>query len=130
MKNTSFNRTKIVATIGPATSSYEMLKAIIDEGVDVCRLNFSHGSYDDHRQVVENIRKVNADTQSFTSILLDLQGPKLRVGEMANGKIELVTGSTITVTTVEAISTADRVYVKFPGLAQDVMPGERILLDD
>ncbi len=130
MKTNPFNRTKIVATIGPATSSYEMLKAIIGEGVDVCRLNFSHGTYDDHRKVVENIRKVNEDTQSFTSILLDLQGPKLRVGEMENGKIELVTGSTITVTTQEAISTADRVYVKFPGLARDVMPGERILLDD
>lgn len=130
MKTNTFNRTKIVATIGPATSSYEMLKAIIEEGVDVCRLNFSHGSYDDHRKVVENIRKVNEDTQSFTSILLDLQGPKLRVGEMENGKIELVTGSTITVTTQETVSTANKVYVKFPGLAKDVLPGERILLDD
>lgn len=130
MRNTNYNRTKIVATIGPATSSYEMLKAIIDEGVDVCRLNFSHGSYDDHRQVVENIRKVNEDTQSFTAILLDLQGPKLRVGEMENGKIELITGSTITVTTTEMVSTAQKVYVKFPTLAQDVLPGERILLDD
>jgi pyruvate kinase len=130
MKKNNFNRTKIVATIGPATSSYEMLKAIIEEGVDVCRLNFSHGSYDDHRAVVENIRKVNEDTQSFTSILLDLQGPKLRVGEMENGKIELITGSTIIVTTTEMISTADKVYVKFPTLAKDVLPGERILLDD
>lgn len=130
MKTTNFNRTKIVATIGPATSSYEMLKAIIEEGVDVCRLNFSHGSYDDHRKVVENIRKVNEDTGSFTSILLDLQGPKLRVGEMENGKIELVTESQITVTTNEMISTAEKLYVKFPTLAQDVLPGERILLDD
>jgi pyruvate kinase len=130
MKLKTFNRTKIVATIGPATSSYEMLKAIISEGVDVCRLNFSHGSYDDHRLVVDNIRKVNADTQSFTSILLDLQGPKLRVGEMENGKIELITGSTIIVTTVEMVSTAEKVYVKFPTLAHDILPGERILLDD
>jgi pyruvate kinase len=130
MKTSTFNRTKIVATIGPATASYEALKAIINEGVDVCRLNFSHGSYDDHRQVVENIRKVNEDTQSFTSILLDLQGPKLRVGEMENGRIELVTGSVITVTTTEMISTVDKVYVKFPGLAKEVLPGERILLDD
>jgi pyruvate kinase len=130
MKTNSFNRTKIVATIGPATSSYEMLKAIIEEGVDVCRLNFSHGSYDDHRKVVENIRRVNEDTQSFVSILLDLQGPKLRVGEMENGKVELITGSTITVTTVEMISTANKVYVKFPHLAKDIQPGERILLDD
>jgi pyruvate kinase len=130
MKTQTFNRTKIVATIGPATSSYEMLKAIIEEGVDVCRLNFSHGSYDDHRKVVENIRKVNEDIQSFTSILLDLQGPKLRVGEMENGRIELVTGSNIVVTTTEMVSTADKVYVKFPTLAKDVLPGERILLDD
>jgi len=130
MKNHNFNRTKIVATIGPATSSYEMLKAIIDEGVDVCRLNFSHGVYADHKAVVENIRKVNADTGSFTAILLDLQGPKLRVGEMQNGKIELKTGSTITVTTTEKISTSDLLYVKFPTLANDVLPGERILLDD
>jgi pyruvate kinase len=130
MKTDGFNRTKIVATIGPATSSYEMLKAIIDEGVDVCRLNFSHGTYDDHRKVVENIRKVNEDTQSFVSILLDLQGPKLRVGEMENGKVELITGSIITVTTTEMISTANKVYVKFPNLAKDIKPGERILLDD
>lgn len=130
MKNIHFNRTKIIATIGPATSSYEMLKAIIEEGVDVCRLNFSHGSFEDHRMVVENIRKVNADLNCFTSILLDLQGPKLRVGEMENGKIELPTGATIIVTTTEMVSTAEKVYVKFPTLAHDVLPGERILLDD
>jgi pyruvate kinase len=126
----NFNRTKIVATIGPATASYEMLKALVEEGVDVCRLNFSHGSYDDHKAVINNIRKVNEDMNAYTSILLDLQGPKLRVGEMENGKIELVTGNKITVTTEETISTAERLYVKFPTLAKDVLPGERILLDD
>lgn len=130
MKTLNFNRTKIVATIGPATASYEMLRAIIEEGVDVCRLNFSHGSYDDHRQVIENIRKVNADTNSFVSILLDLQGPKLRVGEMKDGKIELVTGSVITVTTTPMIGTSEKLSVKFEGLAKDVKPGEHILLDD
>ena len=130
MMNNNFNRTKIVATIGPATSSYEMLRAIIEEGVDVCRLNFSHGSYEDHQKVIDNIRKVNHDLKSFVAILLDLQGPKLRVGEMENGKIELITGSTITVTTKEMISTSERVYVKFPHLAKDVKKGERILLDD
>lgn len=130
MRNNKFNRTKIVATIGPATSSYENLRAIIEEGVDVCRLNFSHGTYDDHKKVLENIRKVNKDLGSFVSILLDLQGPKLRVGEMQNGKVELITGSTITVTTTEMFSTSERVFVKFPHLAKDVKPGERILLDD
>ena len=130
MRNNIFNRTKILATIGPATASYEMLKAIIEEGVDVCRLNFSHGSYDDHKKVIDHIRKLNEDLNSFVSILLDLQGPKLRVGDMENGKVELKTGSVITVTTTEMISNAERVYVKFPNLAKDVKRGERILLDD
>ena len=130
MKTINFNRTKIVATIGPATASYDMLKSIIEEGVDVCRLNFSHGSYDDHRKVVQNIRQVNADTNSFVSLLLDLQGPKLRVGEMENGKIELITGTIITVTTVPVIGNSERISVKFEGLAKDVKPGELILLDD
>jgi pyruvate kinase len=126
----TFNRTKIVATIGPATSDKEMLRTIIREGVDVCRLNFSHGSYDDHRQVIERIRAINEEENSFVSILLDLQGPKLRVGEVENGKVELITGSTITVTTREQLSTATCVYVKFPTLPADIKPGEYILLDD
>ena len=130
MRNNNFNRTKIVATIGPATSSYEMLKAIVEEGVDVCRLNFSHGSYGDHKQVIENIRKLNEDTNSYVSILLDLQGPKLRVGDMENGKVELISGSIITVTTTEIISTAKKIFVKFPHLPKDIKKGERILLDD
>ena len=67
MKHTTFNRTKIVATIGPATASYEMLKAIVEEGVDVCRLNFSHGTYDDHKKVIDNIKQVNHDLQKHVA---------------------------------------------------------------
>ena len=130
MKTLNFNRTKIVATIGPATSSYEMLKAIVEEGVDVCRLNFSHGSYEDHKKVIDNIRQVNADLQTHVSLLLDLQGPKLRVGEMQDNKINLVTGSTITVVTKPVIGTSEKISVKFDTLAADVKPGELILLDD
>ena len=89
MKISNFNRTKIVATIGPATSSYEMLKTIIEQGVDVCRLNFSHGTYDDHKKVIDNIKQVNQDLHTHVSMLLDLQGPKLRVGEMQDNKVEL-----------------------------------------
>ena len=126
----TFNRTKIVATIGPATSSYEMLCNIIDEGVDVCRLNFSHGSYDDHKAVIENIRKANADKGTHVSILLDLQGPKLRVGEMQDNKIELVTGTNVTVTTTPVIGTSQKISVKFSSLAKDIKPGELVLLDD
>jgi len=86
MNDQKFNRTKIIATIGPATSSYENLKAIVLEGVDVCRLNFSHGSYDDHKKVIDNIHQINEDLGTHVCMLLDLQGPKLRVGEMENGK--------------------------------------------
>ena len=130
MKHTTFNRTKIVATIGPATASYEMLKAIVEEGVDVCRLNFSHGTYDDHKKVIDNIKQVNHDLQTHVSMLLDLQGPKLRVGEMENNKIELITGSIITVTTQPLIGTSEKISVKFQTLAADVKPGELVLLDD
>lgn len=130
MNSIKFNRTKIVATIGPATSSYEMLKNIIEEGVDVCRLNFSHGSYDEHKAVIENIRKVNTDINTYVSILLDLQGPKLRVGEMENGKITLTTGQTVKVTTNAIIGTSEKFSVKFEGLAKDIKAGEKILLDD
>jgi pyruvate kinase len=129
--NNLFNRTKIVATIGPATSSIDMLRAIIQEGVDVCRLNFSHGSYDDHENVVNNIRQINIENpDNQVAMLLDLQGPKLRVGEMENGKIELINGSELIVTNKEQIGTAKKLSVKFPSLPSDVKPGEMILLDD
>ncbi len=87
MSELKFNRTKIIATIGPATSSYENLKAIVMEGVDVCRLNFSHGSYADHQVVIDNINKLNEELGTNVCMLLDLQGPKLRVGEMENGRV-------------------------------------------
>jgi pyruvate kinase len=130
MSKALFNRTKIVATIGPATSSLENLKAIINEGVDVCRLNFSHGSYADHQQVIDNIRQANEDLGTNVCMLLDLQGPKLRVGEMENGKVELIQGEIIEVTTEKCIGTSNRIYINFENLPKDVNPGERILLDD
>ncbi|MBC7382798.1 MAG: pyruvate kinase [Bacteroidia bacterium] len=130
MSEVKFNRTKIIATIGPATSSYDNLRAIISEGVDVCRLNFSHGTYDDHQVVINNIHKVNDDLGTHVCMLLDLQGPKLRVGQMENGRIELITGKTIFVTTEKCIGTTERIYVNFANLPKDVNKGERILLDD
>jgi pyruvate kinase len=125
-----FNRTKIVATIGPATSSLENLKKIINEGVDVCRLNFSHGSYEDHQEVINNIRLANEQLGTNVCMLLDLQGPKLRVGEMENGKVELIEGDVIEVTTEKCIGTSKKIYINFENLPKDVNPGERILLDD
>ncbi|GAB1449222.1 MAG: pyruvate kinase [Bacteroidia bacterium] len=130
MIDRTFNRTKIIATIGPATSSYENLRKIIEAGVDVCRLNFSHGSYDDHQQVIDNIRKVNDDLGMHVAILLDLQGPKLRVGEMENGKVELKKDAILEVSTLKCIGTSEKIYVNFESLPKDINPGERILLDD
>lgn len=130
MIDRTFNRTKIIATIGPATSSYENLRKIVEAGVDVCRLNFSHGSYADHQQVIDNIRKVNDDLGLHVAILLDLQGPKLRVGEMENGKVELVKDSILEVSTQKCIGTSEKIFVNFESLPKDINPGERILLDD
>lgn len=127
---TTFNKTKIVATIGPATSSYEMLKKIIFAGVDVCRINGSHGNHADHQEVIDNIRRINAELRSNICILFDLQGPKLRIGEVENGKIDLVDGEKIKLTTRKQVGNKDLLYVSYPMLAHDVKPGERVLLDD
>lgn len=123
------NKTKIVATIGPATESYDMLKKIILSGVDVCRLNFSHGTHEVHTQVLHEIRKINTELTSAVGVLQDLQGPKLRIGKV-DGEIELIDGSDIIVTTVGQMSTAEVLYVSYEALAKDVKPGELILIND
>ena len=124
-----FNKTKIVATIGPATSSPEMLQKIILAGVNVCRLNFSHGSHEVHQDVIDRVRKINNDLGSNIALLQDLQGPKLRIGKV-DGEIILEEGNTILVTSVEQISTTEKLYVSYPMLTQDCKPGESILLND
>jgi pyruvate kinase len=124
-----FNKTKIVATIGPATQDEDVLKRIIQAGVDVCRLNFSHGSHDAHLLVIERIRKINKELGTHVSILMDLQGPKLRIGKV-DGEIQLIDGQIITVTTEECVSTTETLFVSYARLALDAKPGERILLND
>lgn len=126
----NFNKTKIIATIGPATSSYEKLKEIIFAGVDVCRINSSHGAHEDHLKVIENIRKINAELRSNICILFDLQGPKLRIGEVENNAIELVNNETIILTSEKCIGNQEKVYVSYARMALDMKPGEKILLDD
>lgn len=130
MSNIPFNKTKIVATIGPATSSYEMLEKIIMAGVDVCRLNFSHGEYAVHKEVIDNIRRVNAKHQIHTSILVDLQGPKLRIGMVEQNEAILNPGDEVTFTNKECIGTAKQLYMTYPQFAKDVKVGETILIDD
>jgi pyruvate kinase len=123
-------RTKIVATIGPASSPKEVLRKMFEEGLNVCRLNFSHGAYEDHAEVVKTIRELNEETGLNVAILADLQGPKIRIHEVENNGVELVNGSEIIISTDKVMGTAERISINYEGLPQDVTPGERILLDD
>jgi pyruvate kinase len=126
----SQKRTKIVATVGPACDTLEKLLQLAKAGVNVFRLNFSHGAYDNKKEIIEHIRAINK-TQPFNiAILGDLQGPKLRVGDLENGKIELVEGADIIFSTEKQIGTKEKVYVSYPNLSTDVKIGERIFLDD
>ncbi|MEP7128930.1 MAG: pyruvate kinase [Chitinophagales bacterium] len=129
-KETARTRTKIIATIGPASRNYETICAMIDVGLDVLRMNFSHSTYEDHQQTVDSVRRYNAEFNSNICLLGDLQGPKLRVGIVENNEVFLENGKKIFLTSKETISTTDHLYIKYAQLAQDVKPGERILLDD
>ncbi|MDH4057459.1 MAG: pyruvate kinase [Cyclobacteriaceae bacterium] len=124
-----FNKTKIVATIGPASNSKEMLKALIKEGVDVFRLNFSHGSHNDHQKVIDLVRELNAELNLTVALLLDLQGPKIRIEEMESG-IELVSGQEFTITTKQQIGNNKIASTSYQELSKDVKKGDRILIDD
>lgn len=123
-------RTKIVATIGPASSTYETMLALVRAGVNVFRLNFSHGSHEDKLAIIENIRRMNREEPFNISILADLQGPKLRVGEIENNGIEVSPGDVLTFTNEKCIGTLEKIYVSYPNLAGDVKIGNVIMIDD
>lgn len=123
-------KTKIVATLGPACSTREIIKDMIDAGVNVFRINFSHADYEGVKEKINIIRTLNDEFGYTTAILADLQGPKLRVGVMEEGVI-VNDGELITFTTAEdIIGTAQKVFMKYKNFPNDVNPGERILLDD
>lgn len=123
-------RTKIVATVGPACDTYEKLLELVRAGVNVFRLNFSHGSHEDKAKIIEHIRKINITEPYNISILGDLQGPKLRVGEIANNALEVKEGDVLTFTNEKVVGTLDKIYVSYPNLAADVKIGNLILIDD
>lgn len=124
------SRSKIVATIGPACSNKETLRKMIHEGIDVCRLNFSHGKHKDHEPVIQMIKELNRELGTNVAILADLQGPKLRIGEVENNGVELINGNKLVFSSVECMGTAEKVYMSYKPLPQDVKPGETILVDD
>src|SRR5215218_2358933 len=126
----TYHRTKIVATVGPACSTYDQLLQLVKCGVNVFRLNFSHGSHEDKLEIIEHIRQLNKTEPYNISILGDLQGPKLRVGEMENGGIDVVPGEILTFTNEKLVGTKERIYVSYPDLHKDVKIGNKILIDD
>jgi len=129
MERISFNKTKIVATVGPASNSKEMLHNLIREGVDVFRLNFSHGSHEDHLKVINFVRELNQELGTTVALLQDLQGPKIRVNEVEEGTI-IVAGQEITITTKQQKGNAQIVSTSYEFLPNDVKPGDMILIDD
>ncbi|MFM6970070.1 MAG: pyruvate kinase [Sediminibacterium sp.] len=124
------HRTKIVATVGPACDSYDQLLALVKAGVNVFRLNFSHGSHEDKKNIIDNIRKINKTEPYNIAILGDLQGPKLRVGEIANNALDAKVGDVLTLTNEKCIGTHEKIYVSYPNLAGDVVVGNTIMIDD
>ncbi len=123
-------RAKIVATLGPATSTYETVRPLLEAGVDVARLNLSHGDYSVHEANYANVRRAANDIGKAVAILVDLQGPKIRLGKFADGPHELAEGDLFTITTEDILGTKERVGTTFKGLPQDVKPGDFLLIDD
>ena len=126
----SYKRTKIVATLGPVSDSYDTMLDLVKAGVNVFRLNFSHGSHEDKLKIIENIRQINKTEPYNISILGDLQGPKLRVGEIENNALHLQAGDILTFTQEKCVGTMEKIYVSYPNLAGDVKIGNKILIDD
>ena len=123
-------RAKIVSTLGPATADYEVVKQIIQAGVDVARLNLSHGDYSVHEANYENVRRAAEELGKPVAILVDLQGPKIRLAKFADGPHELAVGDEFTITTEDIPGTKDVCGTTFKGLPQDVKPGDPLLIDD
>lgn len=123
-------RTKIIATVGPASSDKQMLEKLILAGVNTFRLNFSHSNHSTHRKVIASVQELNRKLGTHVGIVADLQGPKIRIGEVQDSGVKLVSGKTVTLTTRKSVSTASNIFVNFSKFASDVKPGDQILIDD
>lgn len=130
MSLTRHNNTKIVCTLGPSTNSVEMIVQLVRSGADVMRLNFSHGTYEDHLRAFANIQEAAQRTGEFITVLQDLQGPKIRIGDFNVPFVELHQGDHFTITTVPIIGDRSKVSTTYANLTRDVRPGDMILLDD
>src|ERR1700744_4033382 len=123
-------RAKIVATLGPATASTGRIAALVTAGLDVARLNLSHGQHADHQQVYDRVRAASDDAGRCVGVLADLQGPKIRLGEFPGGPVRLAPGDEFTITVADVPGGQHEASTTYQGLAQDTRPGDRILIDD
>ncbi len=134
MSASNFTKTKIIATVGPAISDKANLRALIEVGVDVFRLNFSHGSHEAHKKVIDTIHSLNKELETSVAILADLQGPKIRVGKIENkdgsGKIALKKGDKVFFTTKENVKKKNYYYISYQDIAKDIDISHRVLVDD
>lgn len=130
MRKDRGQNTKIVATVGPACSSFDNLLELVEAGVDIFRLNFSHGSHADHLAIMQHIQTINAEYNTHIGILADLQGPKLRVGKIKDNALPLETGDIITLVNEDVLGTREKIYMSYERFAEDCEVGERILMDD
>src|SRR5690349_3095668 len=129
MEKISYNKTKIVATVGPASNSKEMLRALVKEGVDVFRLNFSHGKHEEHQKVIDFVREINTEMGTHVALLQDLQGPKIRVNEVGENVV-LVPGQEFVITTRELVGNNEIASTSYKELPRDVKNGDLVLIDD
>jgi pyruvate kinase len=123
-------KTKIVATIGPATESEEMLTKMLKAGMNVMRLNFSHGDFAEHQNRVNNLRSVMKKTGMRAAILQDLSGPKIRLGEFYQERVELKSGDKIVITTEKIVGDEKRVSINYKEFPKEVKPGDKVMVDD
>ncbi len=127
----TFHKTKIVATVGPACDTYDKLLELVKAGVNVFRLNFSHGDHEGKAKIIEHIRNINVTEPYNISILGDLQGPKLRVGDIKDGALTIAPGDILTFTSKEkVVGTKEKIYVSYPNLHHDVQVGNKIARHD
>jgi pyruvate kinase len=130
MRNQPTRRAKIVCTLGPVTSSREQIRALVDAGMDVARLNLSHGTHEEHAEVYRHVREASDAAQHAVAVLADLQGPKIRLGDFEDGGVTLAAGDRFTITTEPCEGTRERASTTYAALAKDVTPGSRLLIDD
>ena len=123
-------KTKIICTMGPSTDKGDVMEQLVREGMDVARFNFSHGPHDEQRGRIQKLRELRKKYDRPVAALLDTKGPEIRLVEFEKGKTELKTGQTFTLTTDDILGTDERVSITYKNLADDVKPGDHILIDD